>query len=154
MARVLPNKAHRKAETAPLVGTLYASVRVALRRKLGELRAQSTNRPPRWSAAASGAVGQPPLVGRYRQRCFRLAGIIAFAATARTPRFRTKGALALFRLRCSAGGCPSGRIFCGLYVAHANRSSVHSKRNWRGGSFQSSALVRWRGPFRKAGGPF
>ena len=43
--------------------------------------------------------------------------------------------------------------FCGLYVAHANRSSIHSKRNWRGGSFWSSALARWRGPFRKAGGP-
>ena len=59
MARVLPNKAHRKAETAPLVGTLYASVRVALLRKFEHL-AQATKPAAPSSVAAGFAVGRRP----------------------------------------------------------------------------------------------
>ena len=84
----------------------------------------------------------------------QIGGHYCFCSYGQDPSVSHQGRSGPFPAAVQCRGLSLWADFCGLYVGHANRSSIHPKRNWRGGSFWSSALARWRGPFRKAGGPF
>ena len=80
----------------------------------------------------------------------QIGGHYCFCSYGQDPRFRTKGALALFRLRCSAGGCPSGRIFAAS-TSHMRTVPLSTQKET--GAAAASGLRLLRGGEAPSGRP-